>query len=194
VLFNSLHFALFFPIVTALYFALPARARWGLLLAASCYFYMAFVPVYILILAATIVVDLVARRLPTRYGFGPGDVEVLSPMHRGDAGVGALNTVLQERLTPAKDGVPEARGGGRVYRPGEEEGFDVAPEGDGRFRISGRGIELLIARHDIENPEALDYLEGRLREIGVIAALERAGFERGDEVVVGDLEFELDPG
>jgi GTP-binding protein len=82
----------------------------------------------------------------------------------------------------------------RLYRPGEEEGFDVVPEADGRFRVTGRGIELLIARHDLENPEALDYLEGRLREIGVIAALERAGFEPGDEVVVGDLEFELDPG
>ncbi len=81
----------------------------------------------------------------------------------------------------------------RVYRPGDEEGFDVVPEGDGRFRIIGRGIELLIARHDLENPEALDYLERRLREIGVIAALQRAGFEPGDEVVVGDLEFELDP-
>jgi GTPase len=82
----------------------------------------------------------------------------------------------------------------RVYRPGEEEGFDVLPDGDGRFRVTGRGIELLIARHDLDNPEALDYLEARLREIGVIAALERAGFEPGDEVVVGDLEFELDPG
>ena len=81
----------------------------------------------------------------------------------------------------------------RVYRPGEDEGFEVAQEGDGRFRVSGRGIELLIARHDLENPEALDYLEGRLREIGVIAELERAGFEPGDEVVVGELEFELDP-
>jgi GTP-binding protein len=82
----------------------------------------------------------------------------------------------------------------RVYRPGEAEGFEVAPEGDGRFRVTGRGIELLIARHDLENPEALDYLENRLREIGVIAALQRAGFEPGDEVVVGEVEFELDPG
>jgi D-alanyl-lipoteichoic acid acyltransferase DltB (MBOAT superfamily) len=56
-LFNSLDFLLFFPVVTALYFALPPRLRWFALLAASCYFYMAFVPVYILILAFTIVVD-----------------------------------------------------------------------------------------------------------------------------------------
>jgi GTP-binding protein len=81
----------------------------------------------------------------------------------------------------------------RVYRPGEEEGFDVVQEGDGRFRIAGRGIELLVARHDLENAEALDYLEGRLREIGVIAALQRAGFEPGDEVVVGEVDFELRP-
>src|SRR4051794_29533511 len=40
-------------------------------------------------------------------------------MHRGEAGVGALNTRLQERLTPPRDGLPEARGGGRVYRPGD---------------------------------------------------------------------------
>jgi GTPase len=88
----------------------------------------------------------------------------------------------------------EAQAEHRVYRPGEDEGFEVVPDGDGRWRISGRGIEMLIARHDLDNPEALDYLEGRLREIGVIAELERAGFEPGDDVVVGDLEFELHPG
>ena len=40
-------------------------------------------------------------------------------MHRGEAGVGALNTLLQERLNPWRDGMPEARGGGRSYRPGD---------------------------------------------------------------------------
>jgi exodeoxyribonuclease V alpha subunit len=69
--------------------------------------------------AAGVVVDLVARRLPARYGFRVGDVQVLSPMHRGDAGVGNLNRLLHERLNPAREGVPEARGGGRVYRPGD---------------------------------------------------------------------------
>ena len=49
----------------------------------------------------------------------PGEVQVLSPMHRGEAGVGALNTLLQERLNPWRDGMPEARGGGRAYRPGD---------------------------------------------------------------------------
>ncbi|MEO8590088.1 MAG: MBOAT family O-acyltransferase [Flavobacteriales bacterium] len=60
-LFNSTQFCLFFfPLVTALYFLLPHRWRWLLLLAASCWFYMAFVPLFILILAFTIGVDYVA--------------------------------------------------------------------------------------------------------------------------------------
>jgi alginate O-acetyltransferase complex protein AlgI len=56
-LFNSFHFLFFFLIVTIIYFLLPHSKRWILLLTASCYFYMAFVPVYILILGFTIVVD-----------------------------------------------------------------------------------------------------------------------------------------
>ncbi|HQW87630.1 MAG TPA: MBOAT family protein, partial [Flavobacteriales bacterium] len=63
-LFNSFAFCfIFFPLVTAGYFLLPHRYRWALLLAASCWFYMAFVPAYILILAFTIVVDYVAGLL-----------------------------------------------------------------------------------------------------------------------------------
>ncbi len=108
-----------------------------------------------------------------------------------DGLVSAIFAALPEEAAPARPGEFEAEH--RVYRPGADEGFDVIPEGEGRFRVAGRGIELLIARHDLANPEALDYLEGRLREIGVIAELQRAGFEPGDEVVVGDLEFELDP-
>jgi alginate O-acetyltransferase complex protein AlgI len=56
-LFNSLEFLVFFPLVTILYFILPHRYRWILLLISSCYFYIAFVPIYILILGFTIVID-----------------------------------------------------------------------------------------------------------------------------------------
>jgi len=59
-LFNSLEFALFFPIVAALYFAVPHRHRTALLLIASCIFYVAFIPAYIAILAVTILIDYVA--------------------------------------------------------------------------------------------------------------------------------------
>ena len=58
--FNSIAFVLFFPIVTLLYFLLPYRYRWMLLLAASCVFYMFFIPIYILILIGTILIDYVA--------------------------------------------------------------------------------------------------------------------------------------
>lgn len=59
-LFNSFSFLIFFPIVTYLYFILPHRFRWGMLLAASCIFYMWFIPKYIIILAITIVIDYAA--------------------------------------------------------------------------------------------------------------------------------------
>jgi alginate O-acetyltransferase complex protein AlgI len=65
-LFNSLHFLIFFIIITSLYFSLPYRHRWFLLLAGSCYFYMAFIPIYITILGFTIVIDYFAGILIER--------------------------------------------------------------------------------------------------------------------------------
>jgi len=56
-LFNSFEFLLFFPVVTLLYFLLPHKFRWFLLLVASCFFYMFFKPIYILILGFTIIID-----------------------------------------------------------------------------------------------------------------------------------------
>ena len=81
----------------------------------------------------------------------------------------------------------------RVYRPVGEGGYSVEREEDGGFRILGRGVELLFERHDLGNEEALAYLEQRLNEIGVVAALRAAGFEPGDDVRVGEHEFELHP-
>jgi GTP-binding protein len=79
----------------------------------------------------------------------------------------------------------------RVYRPAGEGGYWVEREGDGAFRVAGRGVELLFERHDTKNEEALAYLEQRLGEIGVLAALTKAGFEAGDDVRIGEHEFEL---
>ena len=56
-LFNSIHFLIFFIIVTLGYWSLGWNGRWRLLLFASCYFYMVFMPIYILILFFTIVID-----------------------------------------------------------------------------------------------------------------------------------------
>ncbi|MDX6625542.1 MAG: GTPase [Solirubrobacterales bacterium] len=97
--------------------------------------------------------------------------------------------------TPALPvGTPEAgefEAEHRVYRPAGEGGYWVEREPDGGFRVQGRGVELLFERHDTKNEEALAYLEQRLIEIGVISALTKAGFEPGDDVRIGEHEFEL---
>jgi exodeoxyribonuclease V alpha subunit len=70
---------------------------------------------------AQLVADIVARRIPARFGLDPRrDVQVLCPMHRGPAGAGNLNLLLQEALTPYRDGAPERRYGGRVFRVGDK--------------------------------------------------------------------------
>ena len=65
-LFNSLLFLIFFLIVTITYYLLPHKFRWVWLLGASCFFYMYFKPVYILIIFFTIIVDYCAGILIER--------------------------------------------------------------------------------------------------------------------------------
>ena len=69
--FNSIEFLVFLPLVVLLYYLLPQKARWAMLLAASCVFYMWFVPKYILILLVTIIVDYSAGLLMERYSDQP---------------------------------------------------------------------------------------------------------------------------
>lgn len=67
---------------------------------------------------AELTVDLVARRLPEAYGFDPfRDIMVLAPMHRGEAGVSALNQRLRERLNPSG---PSLQMGERFFRVGDK--------------------------------------------------------------------------
>ena len=71
--------------------------------------------------AAELTVDVACTRIPAKFGLDPRrDVQILAPMHRGPAGAGALNTLLQQRLTPAREGMPERRSGGRVLRVGDK--------------------------------------------------------------------------
>jgi len=70
---------------------------------------------------AALTADIVAHRIPRRFGMDPRrDIQVLAPMHRGPAGAGNLNTLLQEMLTPQKEGNPERRYGSRVFRVGDK--------------------------------------------------------------------------
>jgi len=81
----------------------------------------------------------------------------------------------------------------RVFRPAADRAYEVVKVGDGEYRVTGRGIERLVARYDLDNEDALAYLERRLRGIGVIRALEAEGFEPGDEVEIAGIAFDLDP-
>jgi GTP-binding protein len=81
----------------------------------------------------------------------------------------------------------------RVFRPAAERAYSVERVGPGSFRVSGRGIERLVARYDLDNEDALAHLERRLRGIGVIDALEASGFQAGDDVEIAGVAFELDP-
>jgi exodeoxyribonuclease V alpha subunit len=70
---------------------------------------------------AKLVVDIIARRIPAKFGLDPvRDVQVLTPMHRGPTGAGTLNALLQHALTPQRDGTPEKRYGDRVFRVGDK--------------------------------------------------------------------------
>jgi GTP-binding protein len=82
----------------------------------------------------------------------------------------------------------------RVFRPAARRGFEVQRVGEGTFRVTGEPVERLIARHDLDNEDALAHVERRLHRMGVVRALEGAGFTPGDDVEIAGVVFELDPG
>jgi GTP-binding protein len=142
-----------------------------------------------------------------RQRLGPRALDVVAVSAVSGAGLEELaRAILAATPQPEPADAPLAAGIGRrpaepdfeaehrVYRPAADHGFAVARVDDGVFRVEGRGIELLVERHDLSNEEALGYVEQRLRDIGVVGELRKRGFEPGDEVRIGDVAFELDPG
>ena len=81
----------------------------------------------------------------------------------------------------------------RTFRPAARRRFHISATGPGSFVVEGEGVLRLLQRYDLDNEDALAQLERRLRGIGVIRALEAAGFKPGDEVRIGDVVFDLDP-
>jgi GTPase len=127
------------------------------------------------------------------------EVPVLRTSSATGEGLDDLRRVLLERVPVAPPvEVPDVEelAEHRTFRPAAARGFHVERLVEGpptRFRVVGEGIDRLIMRYDVENEEAMAYLERRLKSIGVIRALEEAGFEPGDDVEIGGIEFELDP-
>ena len=126
-------------------------------------------------------------------------VAVLATSSATGQGVPELAAELARRVPPGGPRPPASGDGDdalaahRVFRPGADRGYRVERAGAGRFRVSGRGVERLVARYDLDNEEALAHLEGRLRRLGLMRALEAAGFQSGDDVEIAGTVFELDP-
>jgi GTP-binding protein len=116
------------------------------------------------------------------------------------SGLDALRGEIQRRIheeplpQPAPPPAPaEPRAEHRVFRPAAERAYQVTRVGERRFAVSGQGIERLLARYDLDNEDAMAYLERRLKGIGVLDALAAEGFEPGDEVQIAGIAFDLDP-
>ena len=150
---------------------------------------------------ADLVPEAVARAAAQEWRdrLGERALEVVVTSAATGRGLEELAAALARHVPPAEElppPAPEDEGVAehRVYRPGGDEAFAVERTGAGAFRVTGGRVERLFARHDTGNDEALRYLEDRLRAMGVVRALEAAGFEPGDDVEIGGTVFELDPG
>jgi GTP-binding protein len=127
------------------------------------------------------------------------DVPVLVTSAATGQGLDALTAELLRRV-PLVD-APDAAAAldapvaeHRVFRPAAGQGYSVRRTGERSFRVEGDAVHRLLARHDLDDDEALAHVERRLRRMGVIRALENEGFEAGDDVEIAGIEFELHPG
>ena len=127
------------------------------------------------------------------------DVPVIVTSSATRLGIDVLARELLRRV-PAAQPVAYAAAGEdevaeyKVFRPAAARAFEIELVGDGEFRVTGAAVDRLIARYDMESDEALAHVEQRLRRMGVIDALRESGFKPGDDVELGGIVFELDPG
>jgi len=142
--------------------------------------------------------DLATQRELWSERLGDGVTAVLSTSAATGAGLDDLRAAVAAHVpvevAPADIDDDQIAAAHRTYRPGAGENIDVRRTAPGAFRVEGERVERLLARHDLGNDESLRYIEDRLRVMGVVRALEAAGFEPGDEVEIAGMTFELDPG
>ncbi|MBM3675101.1 MAG: GTPase ObgE [Actinobacteria bacterium] len=112
-------------------------------------------------------------------------VQISAVAHQGlDELLGRLGTLVEEARAQAPEHEPFV-----VHRP-VEEGFAVARDPDGAWRVTGRAAQRVVAMADLTNEEAIAYVQDRLRRMGVEKALSRAGAREGDTVRIGPVELE----
>ena len=104
------------------------------------------------------------------------------------AGIRELVGRLSQLVDEVRAEAPEADSTIVIHRP-LPEGFAVERLREGEFRVVGRVAERVVALNDLTTDEAADYVQGRLRRIGVDRALAKAGARDGDEVHIGSLSF-----
>ncbi|MHB8330029.1 MAG: Obg family GTPase CgtA, partial [Acidimicrobiales bacterium] len=75
-----------------------------------------------------------------------------------------------------------------IHRPASE-GVEVDRAGDGSFVVLGRAALRAVALSDLTDGDAMEYVQYRLRRLGVERALVRAGVREGDTVHLGSLTF-----
>jgi len=103
-------------------------------------------------------------------------------------GIPALVGRLATLVTAARTAEPEADGTIVIHRP-LPEGFTVERVGEHEFAVLGKVAERAVALNDVTTDEAADYVQGRLRRLGVDRALAKAGARDGDTVHIAELSF-----
>jgi GTP-binding protein len=117
-------------------------------------------------------------------GFRP-DLVISSVTGQGiPALIGRLATLVDQ----ARTAEPESDGTIVIHRP-LPEGFSVERVGEGEYAVIGKVAERAVALNDTTTDEAADYLQGRLKRLGVDRALAKAGARDGDLIHIGDVSF-----
>jgi len=106
-------------------------------------------------------------------------------------GVEELIGALAEALAALPTEPPRPAEQMKVYRltPTADEGWTIEREGND-YRVRGKRVERIVAMTDLTNPDAVDMLQGTLKRMGVLQALEAAGVGSGDTVHFGNVELE----
>lgn len=105
------------------------------------------------------------------------------------SGIAELKTKLASLAKAGAKGEDADEGEAIVIHRPIPSDFEVVRE-DGAFRVRGRAVERTVALSNITTPEAIDYIQKRLKKLGVDRALRRSGARDGDEVRIAGFSFD----